>query len=214
MEKLAIFDVDFTLTSKETLLQLFKFLIKEDKKNLRFLPRAAFSGLMYGLKFYDEKKVKQSFLKFIDGLEEKDLKILVKKYYDEVLSKIIYKDSIDMMKKLKSEGYKIYLISASPEFYLNELYNIKEVDIIIGTRFSFNEGKFERKMVGENCKGEEKVRRLKEYLQEHNIEEVDYKNSYMFSDSLSDKPLLDLVGNGYLINYKKNNKDYKILNWK
>ena len=68
-------------------------------------------------------------------------------------------------------------------------------------------------MVGENCKGKEKVRRLKEYLQEHNIE-VDYKNSYMFSDSLSDKPLLDLVGNGYLINYKKNNKDYKILNWK
>ena len=211
MEKLAIFDVDFTLTSKETLLQLFKFLIKEDKKNLKFLPRAAFSGLMYGLKFYDEKKVKQSFLKFIDGVEEKDLKILVKKYYDEVLSKIIYKDSID--KKLKSEGYKIYLISASPEFYLNELYNIKEVDVIIGTRFSFNEGKFERKMVGENCKGEEKVRRLKEYLQENNIE-VDYKNSYMFSDSLSDKPLLDLVGNGYLINYKKNNKDYKILNWK
>ncbi len=72
-----------------------------------------------------KKKVKQSFLKFIDGVEEKDLKILVKKYYDEVLSKIIYKDSIDMMKKLKSEGYKIYLISASPEFYLNELYNIK-----------------------------------------------------------------------------------------
>ncbi len=72
----------------------------------------------------------------------------MKKYYDEVLSKIIYKDSIDMMKKLKSEGYKIYLISASPEFYLNELYNIKEVDVIIGTRFSFNEGKFERKMVG------------------------------------------------------------------
>ncbi len=101
MEKLAIFDVDFTLTSKETLLQLFKFLIKEDKKNLKFLPRVFFSGLMYGLKFYDEKKVKQSFLKFIDGVEENDLKILVKKYYDEVLSKIIYKDSIDMMKKVE-----------------------------------------------------------------------------------------------------------------
>lgn len=157
MEKLAIFDVDFTLTRKETLLQLFRFLIKEDKKNLKFVPRAAFSGIMYGLKIYDEKKVKQSFLKFIDGVDEKDLKLLVKKYYDEVLSKIIYKDSIDMMRKLKAEGCKIYLISASPEFYLNELYNIKEVDVIIGTRFSFNGGKFERKMLGENCKGEEKL---------------------------------------------------------
>lgn len=213
MEKLAIFDVDFTLTRKETLLQLFRFLIKEDKKNLKFVPRAAFSGIMYGLKIYDEKKVKQSFLKFIDGVDEKELKLLVKKYYDEVLSKIIYKDSIDMMRKLKSEGCKIYLISASPEFYLNELYNIKEVDVIIGTRFLFNGGKFERKMLGENCKGKEKVRRLKEYLREHNIE-VDYKNSYMFSDSLSDKPLLDLVGNAYLINYKKKHDTYKILKWK
>lgn len=212
-EKLAIFDVDFTLTSKETLLQLFKFLIKEDKRNLKFIPRAAFSGLMYGIKVYDEKKVKQAFLKFIDGVEEKDLQALVKKYYDEVLSKILYKDSIDMIRKLKAEGCKIYLISASPEFYLNELYNIKEVDVIIGTRFSFNKGKFERKMLGENCKGEEKVRRLKEYLKEHNIE-VDYENSYMFSDSLSDKPLLDLVGNAYLINYKKKNDTYKVLNWK
>ncbi|WP_300349972.1 HAD-IB family hydrolase [Clostridium sp.] len=212
-EKLAIFDVDFTLTRKETLLQFFKFLIKDDKKNLRFIPRALFSGIMYGIKVYDEKMVKQSFLKFIDGIDEKSLQILVKKYYDEVLSKILYKDSIDMIRKLKDEGCKVFLISASPEFYLNELYNIKEVDVIIGTRFSINQGKFERKMVGENCKGEEKVIRLKEYLNEHNIE-VDYKNSYMFSDSLSDKPLLDLVGNAYLINYKKNNDTYKILKWK
>ena len=36
----------------------------------------------------------------------------------------------------------------------------------------------------------------------------------MFSDSLSDTPLLDLVGNGYLINYKKNHEKYKILKWK
>lgn len=213
MERLAIFDVDFTLTRKETLLQLFRFLIKEDKKNLRFIPRVGFAGLMYGLKIYDEKKVKQSFLKFIDGIDEKDLKILVKKYYDEVLSKILYEDAIDMIRKLKAEGCKVFLISASPEFYVNELYNIKEVDFIIGTRFSVNQGKFERKMLGENCKGEEKVRRLKEYLKEQNII-ADYKNSYMFSDSLADKPLLDLVGNAYLINYKKNNDTYKILKWK
>ena len=31
-----------------------------------------------------------------------------------------------MMKELKGEGCKVYLISASAEFYLNELYNIKD----------------------------------------------------------------------------------------
>lgn len=212
MEKLAIFDVDFTLTKKETLMELYKFVVFKNFKNIRFLPRALFSGLMYSIKVYDEKRVKESFLKFIDKIHEEDLDNLAREYYSKVLKKILYKDAIDMIKKLKNEGCKIYLISASPEFYLKELYDIKEVDVIIGTKFRVENGFFARKMDGLNCKGEEKVRRLKEYLQANNIE-VDYKNSYMFSDSLSDKPLLDLVGNPYLINYKKKN-DFKVLNWK
>ena len=118
-----------------------------------------------------------------------------------------------MMKKLRDEGYKVYLISASPEFYLNELYNLGVVDKIIGTRYFSENGRQSRRMNGENCKGQEKVKRLKEELAKEGIQ-VDYKNSYMFSDSLSDKPLFDLVGNAYLINYKKKHDSIEILKWK
>ncbi|WP_294394600.1 HAD-IB family hydrolase [uncultured Clostridium sp.] len=213
MKKLAIFDIDYTITKKETLMELFKYTIKNDKKNMRFLPRAVYCGFMYLIKFYDEKKVKETFLKFIENIKEEDLAILVKNFYNDRLKNILYKDAIDMIKELKSKGYDIYLISASPEFYVKEFYAIKEVDKVIGTKFKIENGTFVRKMNGENCKGEEKVRRLKSYLKENNIE-VDFKESYMFSDSLSDKPLLDMVGNPYLINYKKGHKYIKILNWK
>ncbi|WP_160687346.1 HAD-IB family hydrolase [Clostridium sp. C2-6-12] len=212
MKKLAIFDIDYTITKRETLMELFKYTIKIDKKNIRFLPRAIFCGIMYMLKLYDEKMVKEKFLKFIDGMKEKDLEKIVKGFYRDKLKTILYEDALNMMKKLKKEGYDIYLISASPEFYIKEFYNIKEVDKIIGTKFSFNNEIFTRKMEGKNCKGEEKVIRLKEVLKDENIE-VDFKESYMFSDSLSDKPLLDLVGKPYLINYKKNHH-IEILKWK
>lgn len=212
MKKLAIFDIDYTITKKETLMELFKYVIKTDKKNIRFLPRAIFCGSMYMLKLYDERNVKEKFLKFIDGIKEQDLAELVKNFYNHKLKTILYKDALNMIKKLKSEGYDIYLISASPEFYVNEFYNIKEVDKIIGTKFNFKNGIFMRKMEGENCKGEEKVKRLREVLKKEKIE-VNFKESYMFSDSLSDKPLLDLVGKPYLINYKKNHH-IEILKWK
>lgn len=212
MKKLAIFDIDYTITKKETLMELFKYVVKKDKRNIRFLPRAIFSGLMYSIKIYDEKKVKETFLKFIENIHEKDLAELVKNFYDEKLQTILYEDALTMMKKLKSEGYDIYLISASPEFYINEFYKIKEVDKIIGTKFTFKEGIFTRKMEGENCKGQEKVRRLMEVIKNEKIE-VDFKESYMFSDSLSDKPLLNLVGKPYLINYKRNHQ-IEILRWK
>ena len=211
MKKLAIFDIDYTITKKETLMEFYKYSLEEDIKNIRFLPRALYSGLMYGVGIYDEKRVKECFLKFIDNIEEEKLQELVKRFYKNRLSKILYKDAVDMMYKLKKEGYDIYLISASPEFYINEFYNIDVVDKVIGTRFEFKEGKFIRKMLGNNCKGEEKVKRLKEVLSKENIK-VDFKNSYMFSDSLSDKPLLDLVGKPYLINYKKKH-EIEILKW-
>lgn len=212
MTKLALFDVDFTITSKETLMQLYSYSIKEKKSNIKYLPRALFSGLLYVLKIYDERKVKESFLKFIDGTSEEELNNFVSRFYQNRLKNILYKDGIDMIKKLKNEGCEVILISASPEFYLNKLYDIPEVDKIIGTRFEFYNGKFTRKMLGNNCKGEEKVVRLNEYIKEKGYE-IDYQNSYMFSDSLSDKPLLDLVGNAYLINYK-NNTEFEVLNWK
>ena len=211
MKKLAIFDIDYTITKKETLMEFSKYPLEEDIKNIRFLPRALYSGLMYGVGIYDERRVKECFLKFIDNIEEEKLQDLVKRFYKNRLSKILYKDAVDMMYKLKKEGYDIYLISASPEFYINEFYNIDVVDKVIGTRFEFKEGKFIRRMLGSNCKGEEKVKRLKEVLSKENIE-VDFKDSYMFSDSLSDKPLLDLVGKPYLINYKKKH-EIEILKW-
>lgn len=212
MEKLAIFDIDYTLTRKESLMEFYKYIITKDKKNLKFLPRALFSAVMYGMKVYDEKRVKESFLKFIDKIEEKDLAILAKEFYDNRLSKILYEDGLKMIRDLKAKGYMIVLISASPEFYIKEFYAIDEVDLIIGTKFKFEGGKFKREMHGHNCKGEEKVRRLYKVLEEKNIS-VDFKNSYMFSDSLSDKPLLDLVGNPYLINYKKKHH-IESLSWK
>lgn len=212
MEKLAIFDIDYTLTKKETSIELYKYMLKRDRKLLRYLPSYIITGLFYAIKVYNAGKTKENFLRFLSGTSEKELKSIVKSFYKEKVESILYEDGIKAIKDFKAKGYKIYLISASPEFYVNEFYNIKEVDKVIGTKFSMENGKFSSKISGENCKGEEKVKRLMEEIKKDNIE-VDFKNSYMFSDSLSDLPLLKLVGKGYLINYKKNH-ELEILRWR
>jgi HAD superfamily hydrolase (TIGR01490 family) len=211
MEKLAIFDVDYTLTKSETLYELFKFMLWKDKKLIKHLPVSLGSALLYVVKIFDEKKAKDNFIRFLMNIEEKELELLMEEFYEKKISKILYKDAIDRIKQLKNEGCKIYLISASPEVYLNQLYKIKEVDKIIGTRLKCEEKKYS--IEGFNCKGEEKVKRLNEFLKENKIE-VDYENSYMFSDSLSDLPLLELVGHPYLINYKKGHEKIEVLSWK
>ncbi|MCB2288823.1 HAD-IB family hydrolase [Clostridium sp. CS001] len=212
-EKLAIFDVDYTLTKRETLVEFYLFMIKKNPKLLKYLPKSLFSSMFYFFNIHDASTVKKIFIRFIDGIDENEMKKIVKEFYEKRLSRILYKDAIDMIKKMKMQGYKIYLISASAEFYLNELYNIKEVDKVIGTRFTVENGLHKNEIHGENCKGEEKVKRLEEVLKEEKIE-VDFKESYMFSDSLSDLPLFNLVGHPYLINFKKSHDKIQILKWK
>ncbi len=213
MEKLAIFDVDYTLTSKETLGEFLKFMIKKDPRLFVHVPKSLVASLLYVVGIFSAQKAKEHFLTFIDGIKEEELQDLVREFYETCLVKIFYIDAIEMMRKLKAEGCKIILISASAEFYLNELYGIEEVDKIIGTKFKVVDGRQTRIIEGENCKGDAKVVRLMEYLKEEKID-VDFKNSYMFSDSLSDSPLFHLVGHPYLINYKKKQDKFEVLHWK
>ncbi len=213
MDRLAIFDVDYTLTKSETQMELFFFMMKKDPKLIKYAFKCIYSALFYILKIYNAKEAKESFLGFINGIEESHMRGIVKEFYDRKLVALIYNDAIQHIRKYKSEGYKIYLVSASYEFYLNELYRIKEVDKIIGTRIKMTDGRYYNLIEGENCKGEEKVKRLLLDIKTDGLD-VDFKGSVMFSDSLSDLPLFNLVGKGYLINYKKKHPEIEILKWR
>lgn len=212
MKKLAIFDVDYTLTSSETMVELLKFYLK--KYPFRFYyafnSLRGFLGFASGLT--DEKKSKEVHLKFLEKFTADELEKFIEDYYNNQLKKILLKDGFKKLSELKTQGYTVILSSASPEIYLHKLYEYKDIDKIFGSKFGrYEDGRFKSVMIGNNNKGQEKIERLKEYI---NLDEVDLKNSVMFSDSLSDLPLLNLCGKGYLINYTKIQNRFEVLNWK
>lgn len=212
--KFAIFDVDLTITRKDTLIEFYKFLCSYDKRFLIYASKAIHSGVMYALKFYDEKKSKEQFLSFLNGLSVEAVRELSKIYYEQrIVNDLIYEDAIDEINKRKSEGYKVILISASPEFYLNNFNELDCIDCVLGTRYEVEDGVYTGKIIGNNNKGMEKVYRFYEYLYKNGIRDYDLQNSCMYSDSLSDMPLFNLVGNKFLINSKKNVENILNLKW-
>ena len=66
-----------------------------------------------------------------------------------------------------------------------EKLNIKH---IIASKYDIKKGT----IIGKNCKGKEKVKRLKEYYK-------NYKVNNAYSDSMSDIPMLKLAKNAYLV---------------
>lgn len=77
------------------------------------------------------------------------------------------------------------IISASPDFLLNDISERLEFDKLICTRHNPKTGA----IIGDNCRGEEKVRRLYEEFQKDEIKVID-----VYSDSLKhDMPIFSLA---------------------
>ncbi len=209
--KLALFDVDYTLTSKESLIYFFRYNLRKKPSLFFHVPKALLSGVLYLLGVNKEKRTKELFLSFMVNMPLETLDELTDDFIENEFPKIIYQDGVDKINELKEKGYTVVLTSASPEFYILKLKDVFDADYVIGTRFEEKDEIFTGKILGENNKGEEKVLRL---LKMFDGTSIDFENSYMFSDSMSDDPLLKLVGHPYLINYTKKNPKYPVLNWR
>lgn len=90
--------------------------------------------------------------------------------------------------KLKREGYTIVLLSASPDLYLKDLRGVIGFDFLISTQVEIIDDRVTGKIIGENCKGTEKVRRLREVFTQEEI-----GNAICYADSQSDTPLMEIV---------------------
>lgn len=193
MNKFAFFDFDDTLLPKDSMGRLVKYCIKKHPTSCIYLFPLAFYGILYFLKLCKIKAAKERLLFPLKVLNEDELK----DFYTTCLIPNYYPNVVDELKQKKEAGYLIYLVSASPEQYLK--YTDLPVDMIIGTVVKNTNGKIE--MVGNNCKGKEKVVRINHILSQKGLS-IDYDHSYGYSDSTSDLPMLELVKNRIRISKK------------
>ncbi len=206
--KIAFFDFDKTLRGGDSMFDLLFWTLK--KHPLKIIPTGfriiggTLKYIMNGMK--NICPLKNSIFSVVRYLEKGELEI----FAEEVLLKDkIYDQGIEELVSNSEKGYKVILVSASPEKYLSPLKEFLPIDEVIGTVID-KEGN----IIGENCKSFEKVKRIERVL-EKNGWEIDYENSKGYSDSLSaDGPMLELVKNRYLINSNKRAEGYQNLVWR
>lgn len=194
----AIFDVDYTIINGDSMFLMLFFAISKKPILILYIPIILVKVVLYFLKIIDVKSSKESIYLPLKYLTEKELE----EFYNKILLKKINPEVMKRLNYHKEQGCRILLVSASPEVYLQYFKKNSSIDAIIGTKLEIIDGKYTNKINGENCKGIEKFNRIKEYLNENNLE-IDFNNSFGYSDSLTDKPMLSLVKNRYKINKNK-----------
>ncbi|WP_322631117.1 HAD family hydrolase [Aedoeadaptatus coxii] len=203
-QKIALFDFDRTVISKDSILILYD---KTCKKIPGFRSRL-YGNLIKGAFSRNGKKlktaVKEEFLSMLAYYSDEELQ----KFVHEDVMAYAFKEAIDEIHRLKEEGYYIMLVSASVENYLVYVKDCLPFDHIIGTVIDED-----YKLVGENNRHEQKVSNILAHLQEKNMV-IDYDNSLSYSDSLSaDRPMMELTKSRYLINNPIKAQGYNHLHW-
>lgn len=189
MEKLDVFDWDKTLYKKDSTIEFYKFCIKKKKTIISYLPVQIVFFLLYKLKLVKKIIFKEVFFKFLKSIENVDE--YVKEFWNENKKYIRY----DLIEESKN---KKIVISASPEFLLENICKEVGINKLIASKVDKCSGKFS----SENCYGKEKVNRLKKEIQDFTIENF-------YTDSESDIYLANISTKRYLI-IKGEIKEWKI----
>ncbi|WP_054958397.1 HAD family hydrolase [Paenibacillus dakarensis] len=207
-QKVALFDVDKTIIHKDSMFQFVMYGIQKKPSSFYFLFLIVIYSVLYKLHLMKAETAKSSYFRFIKMMNEEDLKL----FFETKILPNVYPGALSEMQNKKKDGYHILLVTASPYAYMKYFEQLDVVDGVIGTNLIKSGEQFTHLIDGNNCKGEEKVTRIQGYLQEKGIT-IDYDHSCAYSDSLSDMPMLELVGQKYLINCHKHKAGCEGLTW-
>ena len=178
-----VYDFDGTIYAGDSTIDFYLFCLKKKKSLISCIPGQLFAAFKYAIGKYDKVQFKEKFFVFfskIDNIEQ-----VVKMFWDKNENKIE-----EWYYKQKNE--EDVVISASPEFLLEEICKRIGIHTLIASKVDNKTGKYS----GKNCRGEEKPKRFFEVFPNATIEEF-------YSDSESDKPMAKFANKSFLV--KKGN---------
>ena len=195
MTKLSVYDFDKTIYNGETLNDFYRFYLIKKPWKIYTVIFQLWYFLLYVLKIINLEKLKENFLRFLNGENTGELKKLIREFWKKKESKINLWVKDEILKN-KKETEILVAISASPTFLIIDRLRLMGFEVVIGTDFLFESTKFHSHITSKNCKNYEKVKRLDKWAEDNNIQ-YDIVNFY--SDSIADKPLFDLAEHKYWI---------------
>jgi len=130
----------------------------------------------------------------------------ISRMWPEVLAGIlprIYPEVLSEVHRHQDEGRLTYIVSAAGSDMVESLAQVLGMDGGIGTRYVVEEGAYTGALDGPFVYGRGKVkaiRWLSELRDQTGEEPFDLEASWAYSDSASDMPMLELVGNAVAVN--------------
>ncbi|MFZ0769019.1 MAG: HAD-IB family hydrolase [Acidimicrobiales bacterium] len=196
----AFFDLDKTVIAKSSLVALGPELHARGLLHRRTLIRAGIGQLWFQRFGADERRlerVRESVLKITRGWDRDEVRQLVKETINDAIEPLLYAEALELIDFHLSQGEEVYLVSSAPAEIVEPFAELLGMTGAISSRATIDEnGKFTGDM-DFFALGENKALAIRELAERRGI---DLAESYAYSDSESDVPMLEAVGHPYAVN--------------
>ena len=198
MEKkaFAFFDFDGTMISGDSIAAFVRYARKRGIMPWREFFKALWTAARYMLGLAGAAESKNAALRFRMLLSPADREALDRAFVKDCLLPRVYPQARACVARHRREGRLPVIVTASTENYMRFVADALGVDILLATPLR-PDG-----TVGENCRGEEKPRRIRAWLRDAGWD-ADFAASWAYGDSKSDLPMLRLCGHPVQVNPKR-----------
>jgi HAD superfamily hydrolase (TIGR01490 family) len=196
----AFFDLDKTLMSGSSGMQFARVAARQGIVTRRQLARWGRDHLRYRLRGATDEEtadVLKVARELITGVPER----VIGRMGPEVMAAIlprIYPQMLDEVHMHQDAGRPTFIVSAAGNDMVSSLAQVLQMEGGIGTRYEVDaDGRFTGRLDGPFVYGPGKVEAMERFAAEHDI---DLSESFAYSDSASDLPMLRAVGNAVVVN--------------
>jgi HAD superfamily hydrolase (TIGR01490 family) len=196
----AFFDLDKTVIAKASMVAFGRPLYRAGMISRWLVLRALWGQLLFQTFGADEermRKVRESALRVTRGWEQAKINAIVRDTLIDVIEPIVYDEALDLIRYHQSHGRRVFIISASPEEIVTPLARYLEVDEAIATRAMLDDDGRYTGEVEFYAYGPYKADAIREIAE---LEGIDLDESYAYSDSATDVPMLEMVGHPVAVN--------------
>jgi fatty acyl-CoA reductase len=197
---LAVFDVDGTLVETNVVEYYFWMRLRDQPARdwPRFLARMARRAPRWlALERNSRAEFQRSFYREYAGLDAEEMRHLGREALEPVTLRRIYPEGIRRIREHKRAGHRVLLLTGAMDVVVEPLAELLEVEVDCAHLLIDGDGRLTGDLVSPPPAGEARGTLLERYAREG---AVDLSSSFAYADSLSDLPMLELVGTPVAVN--------------
>lgn len=198
-EKVALFDFCETLVSFQTADAYIRYIQSHSKSTNIFVKRlynilnkSRILGIVRRI-FPKASVDKRFLLKQMKGRSYEDMERFARDYYMNKIKPNLIHPVVEQLLKMQAEGFEIVIVSGGYDIYLKYFAEEFNVKYTLSTSIEFKNGICTGRFSGKDCMFDYKIDCI------HSVVNGDVEKWYAFSDSITDLPMLGLVGNPVVV---------------